>query len=503
MLIKDVVESERTALLIKKLEQCEQRCDFSDPRSDFVRKEIKRRALVDIVDYLNSSDHVFADVSIYGPIIRMVSANLFRALLLNTAGDDLFDPEEDEPRLETAWPHLQIVYEILRRFVVSPSTDHKVARKYIDQNFVLGLLDLFNSEDPREREYLKTILHRIYGKIMSLRAFIRVSIQNVFHYYVYEHQHHNGIAEMLEILGSIVNGFAVPLKKDHKAFLIKSLIPLHIPKGLPTYHVQLSFCVTQFVEKDPELAVDVIRGLARIWPITHSRKQVMFLNELEELLELTRPEEFEQVIDPMFRYIAHCIQSSHFQVAERALFFWNNEYIVHMILHYRAKILPLVFASLQKNVQGHWNQNVVSLSHNVQKLMAEMDIELYEHEADLYESRRRDQPRVNRQREALWSLTERVAEENRDAVGSSHDNEASRQVESTNNRFASLLVSDKNQRVETSSSSRDNNGAVSADGRRIRDERQGANLNSFPKLDRDSSSSLDGVLDEDDDRCKR
>jgi hypothetical protein len=28
---------------------------------------------------------------------------------------------------------------------------------------VLKLLELFDSEDPRERDYLKTILHRIYG----------------------------------------------------------------------------------------------------------------------------------------------------------------------------------------------------------------------------------------------------------------------------------------------------------------------------------------------------
>ena len=33
----------------------------------------------------------------------------------------------------------------------------------------MQFLDLFSSEDPRERDYLKTILHRIYGKIMALR----------------------------------------------------------------------------------------------------------------------------------------------------------------------------------------------------------------------------------------------------------------------------------------------------------------------------------------------
>ncbi len=55
---------------------------------------------------------------------------------------------------------LQIVYEFLLRYVVSNDTEAKTAKKYIDQTFVVRLLELFDSEDPREREYLKTILHR-------------------------------------------------------------------------------------------------------------------------------------------------------------------------------------------------------------------------------------------------------------------------------------------------------------------------------------------------------
>ncbi|CAF5113594.1 unnamed protein product, partial [Rotaria socialis] len=45
--------------------------------------------------------------------------------------------------------------------------------------------------------------------------------------YIYENERFNGIAELLEILGSIINGFAVPLKEEHKVFLGRVLIPLH------------------------------------------------------------------------------------------------------------------------------------------------------------------------------------------------------------------------------------------------------------------------------------
>lgn len=52
---------------------------------------------------------------------------------------------------------------------------------------------------------------------MVHRPFIRKAINNVFYRFIFETEHHNGIAELLEILGSIINGFALPLKEEHKA----------------------------------------------------------------------------------------------------------------------------------------------------------------------------------------------------------------------------------------------------------------------------------------------
>ena len=61
----------------------------------------------------------------------------------------------------------------------------------------------------------------------------------VFYEYIYETQQHNGIAELLEILASIINGFAQPVKQEHKAMLERCLIPLHKLKGVAVYHHQL------------------------------------------------------------------------------------------------------------------------------------------------------------------------------------------------------------------------------------------------------------------------
>lgn len=66
-------------------------------------------------------------------------------------------------------------------------------------------MELFDSEDPRERDFLKTSLHRIYGKFLGLRSFIRNQINNIFYRFIYETERHNGIAEFLEILGRLVS----------------------------------------------------------------------------------------------------------------------------------------------------------------------------------------------------------------------------------------------------------------------------------------------------------
>jgi serine/threonine-protein phosphatase 2A regulatory subunit B' len=79
----------------------------------------------------------------------------------------------------------------------------------------------------------------------------------VFFQFVYETERFNGIAELLEILGSIINGFALPLKEEHKLFLTRVLIPLHKVKSLSMYHPQLAYCIVQFLEKDAALTEEV------------------------------------------------------------------------------------------------------------------------------------------------------------------------------------------------------------------------------------------------------
>lgn len=133
----------------------------------------------------------FVTHDMYGDIVQMVRINLFRPLPPHINPDGLeFDPEEDDPILEAAWAHIECVYELFMCFLEVncrgttreknncstkfaeaaqfrpsdapqlPTFSSQAASPYINVEFVRSLVALFDSEDPRERDFLKTTLHR-------------------------------------------------------------------------------------------------------------------------------------------------------------------------------------------------------------------------------------------------------------------------------------------------------------------------------------------------------
>ncbi|WOK91798.1 serine/threonine protein phosphatase [Canna indica] len=412
-LFSEVSVADRQFLFLRKLQLCAVAFDFSDTLSLRCARdrEAKRRAFQDLVDFVQSGSGRLSE-TVQEELVRTVGANIFRCLppaAHENTGSDAADPDEENVFLDPTWPHLQLAYELLLRYIISNDTDTKVAKRFIDHSFVLRLLDLFDSEDPREREYLKTILHRIYGKFMIHRPFIRKAINNVFYRFIFETERHNGIGELLEILGSIINGFALPMKEEHKLFLMRALIPLHKTKPVGVYHNQLAYCITQFVEKDYKLADTVIRGLLKYWPVTNCQKELLYLAELEEVLEVTQTVEFQRCMVPLFKQISRCLNSPHFQVAERSLYLWNNDHVVDLIAQNRSIILPIIFEALEKNMQSHWNQAIHGLTANVRKMFQDMDGDLFEKCQQQYIEKEANAKTLEEQRESTWRQLEAVA----------------------------------------------------------------------------------------------
>ncbi|NXO37477.1 2A5G phosphatase, partial [Locustella ochotensis] len=412
--LKDVPPADQEKLFIQKLRQCCVLFDFvSDPLSDLKWKEVKRAALSEMVEYITHNRNVITE-PIYPEVVHMFAVNMFRTLppSSNPTGAE-FDPEEDEPTLEAAWPHLQVLLcfyccyvQCECKIVVPILIFILIFFAFVE---IMMLYISFTLLPSCSFSATVFIPKRVCGAT-SCRKQQKATRPSVP--FIYETEHHNGIAELLEILGSIINGFALPLKEEHKIFLLKVLLPLHKVKSLSVYHPQLAYCVVQFLEKDSTLTEPVVMALLKYWPKTHSPKEVMFLNELEEILDVIEPSEFVKVMEPLFRQLAKCVSSPHFQVAERALYYWNNEYIMSLISDNAAKILPIMFPSLYRNSKTHWNKTIHGLIYNALKLFMEMNQKLFDDCTQQFKAEKLKEKLKLKEREEAWVKIENLAKSN-------------------------------------------------------------------------------------------
>jgi len=385
---KEVEAKERPELLTRKLHACNFVWDFKHQELHNIEKEGKRQTLVEMLDYINNTDGSFTwTETMLNDALEMVGYNIFRPLVKRERTPmDILDPEDEEPVLEPMWPHLELVYDFALRTVSSKDLDSNTVCKYVNHRFITRLVDLFDSDDPRERDSLKLLMNKIYGRVSSLRSTIRRCIQVACQRAVSDTnegggiQAQNGFSELLEILARIIGNFSMPLKEESRALLVNVLLPLLKVEWLGMFHPQLSECIKKFLEKDNKLTYEVLLVLLRHWPFSSASKQVLFLSELETcLLHSNMPvKEFKRVQDVLARRLALCLCSPHSDVAERSLGLWKSDRFVKLLTQNCREQFPGIISALYDNFTQHWHSSVHNRTLEVLKMLMETDPELFD-----------------------------------------------------------------------------------------------------------------------------
>jgi len=423
ILSKEKNAAKRKELLLSKLDLCCHIFDFSqtahtsDPVQTAKSKQAKTSALNDLVKFTTDKAE-FMEPDVFPAYIKMISANLIRPL---APPDDPaappYDPEDDEPRLEPGWPHIELVYALLIRIAEHKSLRVDVALQSLTVTFTERLIDLFCSEDPRERDLLKTAIHRIYGRFMKLRVQIRDYFNKMLLAYSFG-TFFFGVAEVLEFLGCIINGFAMPLKKEHRSTLVDVFLPLHRHKSMAVYHPQLAYCVSQFLSKAPDLVAHVLKYLFKYWPKSAAQKQVHLLNQVEGIVGVIEDQEFNDVAPLVFAKLGKCIENTHFMVSERALAVWNQEHMLDRMREVPDDLYHLVGPSIYRNSKRHWSGVVHDANDRALQALRNVSEELFEkHCSEDVVSAVEEQAATLSAREEKWATIQAMAQKNAAAHG--------------------------------------------------------------------------------------
>jgi len=361
---------EQSDLLARKFDLCSVIYNLQELNEGEKESDIKTATLEELLDLVENHFSLFDD-TVLVDIVNMVNVNILRVLPPeNMAGK--FSENEKDHYEDPFWPHHSVIYQIFLKILEHPQFEPNSLKYVIKQSFVRSLFGLFESSDPREREVLKTILHRIYGDFIVLRDFIRHQIRDVCLAHIHGERRAEGISELLEVMGAIIKGLALPLRKEYSTFLEKVLIPLHKLDTMEMFSSQLTYCDGQMISKNQHLASKIIGGLLKLWPQTDCSIQVQFLTELGSLLEVTRKKELDKVVDQIFIRIGLSVNSQHFQVAQRGLDMWKSMGFLNLVQDHKQLAYNLLNPFLQRTLSHHWNLTVISQCGNVLDIMDDL-----------------------------------------------------------------------------------------------------------------------------------
>ena len=313
-------------------------------------------------------------------VMDMIEKNIFRPLpsLTNMAVCvSEIGVEEEEQTSDPSWLHLRGIYELLLQLILSEHCDSKIFKPFITSDFMSEFLQLFDSNVNEEREVLKNILHKLYAKLVPRRKMIRKAITDLFHLLIHEIHKFNGTNELLDIMASIISGFAVPLREEHVIFFKNIIIPLHKVQTSNLYFDNLIRCSMLFLTKDSSLALPLLEGILKYWPFANYTKEIAFLTELPEVFEFCELEKMQGIIGKLFKRIIKCISGSHLQVADRAMCLFESDSFVNIVKQYKTQTFGMLVPVVSHLAEHHWHAMLKDSLKALKEILDKIDKSAY------------------------------------------------------------------------------------------------------------------------------
>ena len=381
---------------MKKINLAKVTFDYSDEMKDQKPKAERLNAINDLLQMLSDQRLVtqFFIPNIEN-VMDMIKKNIFRPLP-NTNRNNIAlgvsetGVEEEEQEPDHSWVHIRGIYDLFLQLVINEACDVRTLKQFITSNFISEFLQLFDSDLAEERDFLKNILHKLYAKLVPRRKMIRKAITDCFHILIHEIHKFNGASELLDIMASIISGFAIPLREEHVIFFKNIIIPLHKVQTSNLYFDNLIRCSMLFLTKDSALAIPLLEGILKYWPFANYIKETLFLQELPEVFEFCDVEKIQPLIGKLFKRVIRCISGSHLQVADRAMCLFESESYISIIKQYKSITFNMLVPVVSYLADNHWHTMLKESLSALKEILQKIDPAAYNNALENLEQKKYD-----------------------------------------------------------------------------------------------------------------
>ena len=361
---KNVNPKDYNRLFAAKCKECSKICDFSIAIKDQASKKNKKELLNHLIEAFENGqiNHLLIPKNISN-FLNMVVDNIARPFpsMLKITVFDFGDQ-----MLDTAWPHLQLVYKATLKLFSSPITVN--LDKHL--NFLSCLVSNCCSPDGRERQATKDILIKVFNKCPNTREVIKRYTINQFLTNICT-------AELLEVYVKIVDTLPKPFS-EKEIFIFKNVVLL-----LHTSPLFLRFClnllqvIDHYVKVDPSLLDPTITYIRQHWPVGIVRKQLIFLSELEGLVISYANIMTEKVAGLIFEQLGELVVQPNTEIAQTSIDLITGTSFENLLISFPEAAIQYLIQPLYDSAKKNWNEYVREDATFALQLLSELDKDLF------------------------------------------------------------------------------------------------------------------------------
>lgn len=272
------------------------------------------------------------------------------------------------------------VNKLLSRLYNKHNTKNNIlSNKFSDiPQGILATVGIFNQSNkhnnhnsmPNEYVLIRDLAYNIYNKCIYIRLHIRYILYQICNNYIKSHDicNNNGIPDAIALYSSFVNGLQYkPLKLSYLQYYNNIILPLHhIDIQQLTYiHEKLVYCIISYIKQQYNLIYNVLDIILNLKYFTQqtTQKSVLYLHELDTLLDYINIDEFNKIQHTFIQFIQYGLTSIQFQIAEKTCFLFQNKHLINIIKQYNNIFIDSLLHILYND--KHWNETVRKLKINI------------------------------------------------------------------------------------------------------------------------------------------